>query len=505
MEEPDPDLAAQLSLLQDVLGRAVTLQDPGIVIDNTEVMSAEPIPEPSWEHLHVKERSRKSRKPSKLPAQETPPPDLKGPETTSIDCSALPVGERLDRHVEFCPWKAIVAYPNTFIGKANRPRASPFFDTILEGRNWNFFYLHNPRKPGERPHLFVQTAQFEDFLREINSALMTALTIPPGVNKKKFCMDFGSDGTPQPRYLLQSDGRHSLEKISWPGVSESDLRGFKQASALAQDDFDSALKMISSTKNTDKSKKSQDRARQRALQRHSMMHQAQSFLGLHESIRSELHEDDSSSLPVVLVCMDVEALEAAPHPVSEIGIAILDTGRIRGIPSDAAGSGWWQFIEAYHLRTKEFSGMVNYKYVRGCPDAFDFGTSEFPTKSKLVDAVQSILKPYFEQNRGLVFIGHDTSSDLRYLSQIGLDVLDLPGMLCEIDSKALHQAWKNSDDGRSLEAVLSDLNIPNTNLHNAGNDAVFTLRAVIGLAVEQLRKTEAELKGEEYVPALWKN
>ncbi|PHH72533.1 hypothetical protein CDD80_4471 [Ophiocordyceps camponoti-rufipedis] len=497
MADPDTDLAKQLSLLQDVLGRAVTLEDPGIVIgsddDDDHVPKKEPVPEPRWERLHAKDKKRpKSRKPSKFSPQKGP--DSKGPGSTSVDCSELSVGDTLDRDVEFCPWKAITAYPNMFIGKTNRPRASPYFDNILEERCWDFFYLHDPRKKGERPHLFVQTAQFEDFLAAINRTLQTALTIPIGNNNKKFCIVFGSDNTPRPRFLLQSDGKDSLSKVSWPEMFDSDVQSYKKASPMAQDDFDSALK-FSTVKSSDKSKKAEDRARKRALQRHSMMQQAQSFLGL--------GENGSKTLPVVFVCIDVEALETPPHHISEIGIAILDTARTRRNPPDAGGSGWWQFIEAHHLRTKEFSGMVNHKYVMGCPEAFDFGTSDFPTKDQLVDAVKKILQPYMDKDKGLVFIGHDTASDVRYLSQIGLEVLDLPGMLCEIDTKALHQAWRDSEDSRSLEAVLADLNIPNKNLHNAGNDAVFTMRAVLGLALEQLRKVEAELKGDDYLPALW--
>jgi hypothetical protein len=56
-------------------------------------------------------------------------------------------------------------------------------------------------------------------------------------------------------------------------------------------------------------------------------------------------------------------------------------------------------------------------------------------------------------------------------------------MIGKLDSQVLHQAWQDSDSKRSLSTVLNDLEFRHTHLHNAGNDAVYTLRAVIGLAI----------------------
>ncbi|RCI14684.1 hypothetical protein L249_6438 [Ophiocordyceps polyrhachis-furcata BCC 54312] len=506
MADSDPDL----SLLQDVLGRAVTLKDPGIGIENTHETATKPLREhrePRWEQVHAKEEPRNGKcKPTKSSARiQSSAPEPADP--ISIDCSALLVDDMVPCDVEFCPVPEILAYPHFFIGKGNRPRAKPFFDDYLGRQSWDIFWMYDPRgNHPPWPDIFLLTAQFEAFLRAINEELNTALTIPSGGNRKKFCRRFGGGGTPRPRFLLRSVDRYSLDKhslgeIPWPQPLQSDAEAFKKASTAAQDDFLSNLhpQGCDDGKNEnkkDKTQKAKERSRKRALFRQSMMHQAQTFLGL---------RNPGSSDSVVFVCVDVEALEAPPHPVSEVGIAILDTNRLSGTPPAAAGSGWWPFIEAHHLRTKEYSGMVNFKYVMGCPDAFDFGTSEFPTKKELVNAVRCILKPYMDQERKLVFVGHDTASDLRYLSQMGLDMMKLPGMVCEIDTKALHQAWQNSDDGRSLSALLSDLNIRSNNLHNAGNDAVFTMRAAIGLATEQVRKDEADLRGdgEKYVPSLW--
>lgn len=118
-------------------------------------------------------------------------------------------------------------------------------------------------------------------------------------------------------------------------------------------------------------------------------------------------------------------------------------------------------------------------------------------------SIGSILEPYTSQKRELVFVAHDTKQDVKLLHKIGVDVLALPGMVGDVDTAVLHQAWCSSDMTRGLHSVLTDLCISSKHLHNAGNDAVYTMRAMVGLAVEKARRDEAAQKGEEYVPALW--
>jgi hypothetical protein len=81
--------------------------------------------------------------------------------------------------------------------------------------------------------------------------------------------------------------------------------------------------------------------------------------------------------------------------------------------------------------------------------------------------------------------------------------LSLRGLVEQLDTKDIHQAWKERESGKGLVSVLNDLSIRSKHLHNAGNDAVFTLRALIGVAIEEIREKEAKAKGEEYKPALW--
>lgn len=72
-----------------------------------------------------------------------------------------------------------------------------------------------------------------------------------------------------------------------------------------------------------------------------------------------------------------------------------------------------------------------------------------------------------------------------------------------LDTQAIHQAWKGADDGRGLSGGTGDVALVGTNYRNAGNDAVYTLQALIGVAAEEKRQRQLEAEGKEYKPELW--
>lgn len=107
-----------------------------------------------------------------------------------------------------------------------------------------------------------------------------------------------------------------------------------------------------------------DKAAKKKRHRDQMLRNTLSYLGL-------LGDPDGHD--IVFVCVDVEAIEQRPNPISEIGFAILDTRDIKDVDPGVVGRGWWPKIKAHHLRVYEYAGLRNYRYVKGCPDFFDFG------------------------------------------------------------------------------------------------------------------------------------
>ncbi|KAK0389106.1 hypothetical protein NLU13_2681 [Sarocladium strictum] len=397
------------------------------------------------------------------------------------------VGRPLKEDVAFCPWHAVTSYPGRFIGKANRPRARVYFDSIYEGREWHFFYLHNPEKPQNEPFLMVPTAQFVDFLDQINKRLNIALVIPREM-APKFSIVFRGSGTPRPRFLARSSDQRTFKVEKFPEIDEDDIEAYEAVEAPRQKEIQKSLQVFSS-RDPDKIKKDERREKEDA----GMLLDTQRMLGLRTAVVPR---------DVVFICIDVEALEREPYPISEIGIAVLDTRDLKDKDPGPAGRDWWPLIKAFHLRVKEYSGLRNFRFVQGCPTKFSFGESTFPPKGQVAEAIMKALKPWYPADRDLVLVGHDVHQDIKYLAELGIRTQDMH-FIRQIDSQILHKSWRQLRDGRGLEAVLSELCMQYQWLHNAGNDAVYTMRAVVGVAVEQRREEELLISGEKYVPALF--
>ncbi|KAK7428566.1 hypothetical protein QQZ08_005004 [Neonectria magnoliae] len=399
----------------------------------------------------------------------------------AFDRSGFRVGEPLDRSAVFCPVKVMITYPERFIGKANKPLAKPFFSQILKDRVWDFFYLHDPKEPTRDPYLLVPTAQFEVFLDTVNAELGISLSIPKGVNEDKFAIKFGEGGTPRPRYLRRSEDETALEIRPWPKIDAGDVSRFNSATAEKKDSWRSKMNLVKTGLIANKG--NNEKAARKQRDRQKMLLDTQEYLCLRSS---------SVDLDVVFICVDVEAIERSPNPISEIGFAILDTRDIRSVAPGPCGENWRTSIKCHHLRVWEYAGLRNFQFVHGCPDLFDFGESTFPRKAHVRREIMSILAPYINDSRNIVMVGHDIYQDIRYLSTLGVNLLTLNSLVGQVDTKDIHQAWRDNTNGRGLSKILSELEIPSKNLHNAGNDAYYTVCVMLGVALEQMREQQAK-------------
>jgi len=201
---------------------------------------------------------------------------------------------------------------------------------------------------------------------------------------------------------------------------------------------------------------------------------------------------------VVFICVDVESYERAHNKITEIGVATLDTQDLVGIAPGPDGEAWRKIIKARHFRIKDHAHLINHEFVHGCPNGFDFGEStvvdlkEAPahvatcftspfgahysnetTEEELVNIALRQLK--FDGKRSLVFLGHDTLSDVRYLQQLGYDPMKVENIIEAMDTAKMYQAWRRDPQPTSLGRIMNDFEIAAWKLHNAGNDAVYTV------------------------------
>ncbi|SPO00524.1 uncharacterized protein DNG_03272 [Cephalotrichum gorgonifer] len=406
--------------------------------------------------------------------------------------TGMVLGDEAPKEMEFCPWRM----------------ARPFFDNFHEYQDWDFYYLYSPDMRYTGPFLFVSVEQLTTFLGIINSHLDTQLAIPDA-HAKRFSYQFGSGNTPCPKYLGKVHDANSRAKLldekSLPACGDEALK-YGQAGAEARDKVRETLETIAKYGHAKKKKTPGAKQARNREKRRTMMMMLQDALGLRpweEALAdSKDQKFDVGKAPPfppknspVLIAIDVEVHETCHDIITEVGFAILDTEKTKTTAPGDIGRGWWALVESKHLRVKEYSFHCNHKYVDGCPDRFDFGTSDFVSNKDLLQSIDDIFLEHATQTssagqiieRDIIFVGHDIGSDDRYLASIGCH-MDTKNVVLRADSKDLYQHLRSADQGRALISVLLDLGIDSKNLHNAGNDAVYTLRATIACAIEGMKE-----------------
>ena len=224
---------------------------------------------------------------------------------------------------------------------------------------------------------------------------------------------------------------------------------------------------------------------------------------------------------VVFICVDVEAYERGHNTITEIGISTLDTRDLVNIPPGEDGKGWRDVIRSRHFRIREYAHLINKDFVAGCADRFEFNNnqSEWISIKDAPQTVAACFRSPFSANlngtpeshqtpttqaaapapekRNIILLGHDITQDITYLQTLGYNPLNLSNLLEILDTASLYRALLRDNNPRSLGAVLLDLGIAGWNLHNAGNDAAYTLQAMIGIAMRALRAKEERRDREE--------
>jgi DNA polymerase III alpha subunit (gram-positive type) len=127
--------------------------------------------------------------------------------------------------------------------------------------------------------------------------------------------------------------------------------------------------------------------------------------------------------------------------------------------------------------------------------------SEFVSLKDAPHIVASCFKHPFSQpvidsspeegpRRSIILVGHDVNADINFLRNIGYEVHNLSNLLEVVDTAAMWRYMKREANPRNLGSILAELDIIGWNLHNAGNDAVYTLQAMIGISVKHLNESK---------------
>ncbi|CAI4056427.1 hypothetical protein SKDZ_03G0330 [Saccharomyces kudriavzevii ZP591] len=201
-----------------------------------------------------------------------------------------------------------------------------------------------------------------------------------------------------------------------------------------------------------------------------------------------------ASQRAICFCLDIEAFEANQNVITEIGISIYDP-RENMVPS------MLPITKNYHLIIEESLELRNQKWVCDYKDCYLLGESYVLKLKECARFIQSLINYYLvpvtEQDRtwSRALIGHHVSGDLKWLETIGVKFpgrgyegrlnhtllpADGPGSV-DVFVLDTEQFYRKSygEKGSSLGKILRLFEIPHAFLHNAGNDAYYTLRLLM--------------------------
>jgi len=226
------------------------------------------------------------------------------------------------------------------------------------------------------------------------------------------------------------------------------------------------------------------------------------------------------------MAIDVEAYELNHNIITEVGITTLDTLDLVNAPPGKDGANWFAKARRRHFRIEENKHIVNSQHIQGCPDRFEFGESEFV---RLADApallascfrepfsreqareeleisfaarmeiIESLKNAPPKPKRTIILVGHSPDGDIRYLQKLGFNPLNTSNVLEVLDAATLYRVYRREQLPVSLGTMLYNFDMVGWNLHNAGNDAAYTLQAFLAIVVRDASRRGDVKLSEEY-------
>ncbi|KAF9989923.1 hypothetical protein BGZ75_004311 [Mortierella antarctica] len=192
-------------------------------------------------------------------------------------------------------------------------------------------------------------------------------------------------------------------------------------------------------------------------------------------------ESVAASSGMWFISVDIESFEFEHSKILEIGWSIWD-------------SGVHKFIDK-HYAISEYRHLKNGKYVEDRRDRFMFGETVWAGLQNSIAAFQEDLETAAKRNsEGLfVLIAHDMASDEGYLRKMGVE---FPRGMIKFDTIELNGARVGDSNVKTgLGKLLDEVEIENYCLHNAGNDAHYTLDLFLWLVRNNAKQNGSAVEG----------
>lgn len=183
------------------------------------------------------------------------------------------------------------------------------------------------------------------------------------------------------------------------------------------------------------------------------------------------------------ICMsiDIEAWEKNPNIVTEVGISIWDPRTEDDVFSITGPQ-----FENHHIIIEQTLPLRNNRYTPDHKFQYLLGKTKIMDLKHCQMFVQSLIDKYMVDHQldetntlpstrySRALVGHGFSGDLKWLQSLKIRVPEVP----VFDTMKLFQAMYGST-GSGLGKALRLMNIPHAYMHNAGNDAYYTLNLLL--------------------------
>lgn len=214
-----------------------------------------------------------------------------------------------------------------------------------------------------------------------------------------------------------------------------------------------------------------------------------------------LSDDSSGMSDVVFVAIDFENPQSVWEKTSskvgcQVGIAVLDTKQLEkrrlatasSCEDDEQWNGSMKEAEELITTYNFAAGPVKYCESGRIKNRFLFGKTTLTDSSDMREKVESCIP----QNREIILVGHNLHSDLKALESLELNFKTYAPWNA-IDTSIIGRQMFTPKSKNSLRGILRRLKCPYVALHCAGNDANFTLRAMLLLAARACHQNHLEM------------
>ncbi|KAG0642519.1 hypothetical protein HOY80DRAFT_1007941 [Tuber brumale] len=376
----------------------------------------------------------------------------------------------------FVEYKTLKAFPYKFLSKADQHVVSRFFDSEpFHAYGWRIYIYETAASDT----ILIPWDQIDQFFREI--AAETSIHL---------FQDF-----PHKKISYRLDSKEDAPTLM------GDFKSKEELDELLQKFGASARKGPIKKNSTSKSRRNAARRLQAMETWKSQVNSARNHLKYDQQ---DPEYAVKKAFPV-FVSIDVEAFEYNHNIITEVGVSILDTAELPPIQGNATtretvlkaiqdsfglssaplrrSDAIIDLIKSHHFRVSENRNMRNGQFVTDAADYFMFGDSEFVSLTQLPKRIAECFRHYDNhgEKRGIVLVGHDVKTDVDFLMAVGYDVGNIAGLEV-IDTTCMWKAVMCDHQSKGLGPMLHDLSVDFRHLHNAGNDAAYTLQALVKMA-----------------------